>query len=103
MLLAATRPDAVGQAFIVSYGNGVTWKDFFGYYARMLNIKLPNLSLEMIHQQQRQIESLSDPFNIGLSFAASPHAQSVIREIPLVGPGFKIAINAIPNSYEELN
>jgi nucleoside-diphosphate-sugar epimerase len=34
--LATTKRDqSVGQAYVVSDGNAVTWKEFFGYYARM--------------------------------------------------------------------
>ncbi len=40
--LAATRSDtAVGQAYLISDGRPVTWKEFFGYYARMAG--KPNL------------------------------------------------------------
>ncbi len=40
--LAAAKSDtAVGQAYLVSDGNPVTWKEFFGYYARMAG--RPNL------------------------------------------------------------
>ncbi len=31
---------ALGQAFIGSQGTGVEWRDFFGYYARMLRLPL---------------------------------------------------------------
>ncbi|MBM4278684.1 MAG: NAD-dependent epimerase/dehydratase family protein [Deltaproteobacteria bacterium] len=34
--LAATKRDpSVGQAYLISDGNAVMWKEFFGYYARM--------------------------------------------------------------------
>lgn len=34
--LAATRSDiSVGQAYLISDGHPVTWKEFFGYYAQM--------------------------------------------------------------------
>jgi nucleoside-diphosphate-sugar epimerase len=34
--LAATKRDqSVGQAYLISDGIGVTWKEFFGYYAQM--------------------------------------------------------------------
>ncbi len=101
MLLAATRPEAVGEAFTISYGSVITWKEFFGYYARMLNIDLPNITLKMINHEQRQIDKLHNPINMGLSFVASPHAQSVISEIPWVGAGLKQMINTLPNGWKQ--
>ncbi|HVP76848.1 MAG TPA: NAD-dependent epimerase/dehydratase family protein [Thermodesulfobacteriota bacterium] len=34
-LLATKRDSSVGQVYLLSDGNPVTWKEFFGYYARM--------------------------------------------------------------------
>jgi nucleoside-diphosphate-sugar epimerase len=34
-LAAVKRDTSVGQAYLISDGNPVTWKEFFGYYARM--------------------------------------------------------------------
>jgi nucleoside-diphosphate-sugar epimerase len=34
-LAAAKRDQAVGEAYVISDGIGVTWKKFFGYYAQM--------------------------------------------------------------------
>lgn len=100
MLLAATRPEAVGEAFVVSYGSGVTWKEFFGYYARMLGIELPNLTLQTIRQQKRQLAQLRNPLDMGLTFVASPHAQSVVREMPGIGPAVGLALKALPRSVK---
>lgn len=36
LLLAATRPEAEGRDYIVSDGAGVPWREFFGYYGRMV-------------------------------------------------------------------
>lgn len=45
LLLAATRPNAVGEAFLITDGEGRTWRDFFEAYAAMLGRReLPNLS-----------------------------------------------------------
>ena len=34
-LAAAKRDESVGEAYLISDGKAVIWKDFFGYYARM--------------------------------------------------------------------
>ena len=36
LLLAASRPEAIGQVFTMTGGQAVTCKEFFGYYCRML-------------------------------------------------------------------
>ena len=36
MLLAAERPEAVGEAFLISDGAPVTWRELFGRFERML-------------------------------------------------------------------
>lgn len=36
MLLAAVKEEAVGEAFLISDGQPVTWRDFFDRYARMV-------------------------------------------------------------------
>lgn len=41
LILASLKNDAaVGQAFLGSEGTGIEWRDFFGYYARMLELPL---------------------------------------------------------------
>lgn len=39
ILLAATRESAVGEAFLISAENPVSWQDFYGAYEKMLGIK----------------------------------------------------------------
>ena len=36
LLLAATRDEAVGEAFLIASGERVTWRDFIGHYEAML-------------------------------------------------------------------
>lgn len=43
IVLAATHPDAAGGVFTLTDGAGVTTREFFGHYARMLNRPLPVL------------------------------------------------------------
>lgn len=45
ILLAGTRPEAVGQAFFLTDGGGGTWGEFFGHFARMVGCEsLPSVS-----------------------------------------------------------
>lgn len=43
IVLAATRPEAAGGVFTLTGGAGVTTREFFGSYARMLGRRLPVL------------------------------------------------------------
>ncbi|MFN8024582.1 MAG: NAD(P)-dependent oxidoreductase [Acidimicrobiales bacterium] len=43
VLFAASHPDAVGQVFTISGGVGVTCKEFFGHYYRMLDKRGPTV------------------------------------------------------------
>lgn len=39
-LLCAHHPNAIGEAFIATDGEHIKWRDFFDYYAKMLNINI---------------------------------------------------------------
>lgn len=44
LLLAGVKPEAVGEAFLITDGQPCTWAEFFGYYARMIGIEeLPSV------------------------------------------------------------
>lgn len=96
LLLAATRPEAIGEVFVISNGKWVTWKEFFGYYERMLGVDIPHISLETIDYQRSQISRLRNPFYMGLTFIASPHAQSVIKQIPGLNLVFRLFSKVLP-------
>lgn len=100
LLRAAVRPEAVGETFIASYGTGVTWREFFQHYADVLGVELRNLSLETIAQQRKRMDQLRRPHNMGLSFAASPHAQSIVRELPVVGGLVQAAHRRLPSGVK---
>lgn len=45
LLLAGAKPEAVGEAFLVTDGQPCTWAEFYGRYARMMGIEgLPSVS-----------------------------------------------------------
>jgi nucleoside-diphosphate-sugar epimerase len=98
MLLAATRPEAVGEAFLVSSGDHAPWREFFGYYADLLGIDLPNLSREEIATQHRRLQQLRNPVHMALTFAASPRSQVLAHQIPGVGASVDLLTKAIPQS-----
>jgi nucleoside-diphosphate-sugar epimerase len=96
LLLAATRPEAVGEAFIISSGASAPWREFFGYYASLLGIELPNLSLEEIALQRKRLEQLRHPLHMALTFAASPRSQVLAHQIPGIGASVDLLAKVIP-------
>jgi nucleoside-diphosphate-sugar epimerase len=55
ILLAATRDEAVGQAFLVSGAEPVTWRQFYGAFEEMLGLQSTvSLSIEEIEKLRRQ-------------------------------------------------
>jgi nucleoside-diphosphate-sugar epimerase len=48
VLIAAEHDDGVGQAFNISCREGVTNKEFFGHYARMLGVPMPCLPTAVV-------------------------------------------------------
>jgi nucleoside-diphosphate-sugar epimerase len=96
LLLAATHPEAVGETFIASCGSVVTWREFYGYYAQMLGVEMPNLSLKMIDQSRKKLRKLRNPINLGLSFITSPHAQSIVKEFSGPNKILNIGNSVIP-------
>ncbi len=101
ILLASTRPEAVGETFVVSAGTTVTWREFFSYYARWMNVDLPNLTVAAIDEQRRWLADLGKPVGMGLTFLASSHAQSVISNMPGVGGVATLAVRGVPKGLRQ--
>ena len=68
MLLAATRDEAVGEAFLITAEEPVTWKEFYGQHERMLGftstVEMPLEEAEKMFNDLRRRESI---FRSGLS------------------------------------
>ena len=63
MLLAAVKEEAVGEAFLISSHQTVTWREFFARYARMVrNAEMVSMSadelLDSHHQKRRKTRGL---------------------------------------------
>jgi nucleoside-diphosphate-sugar epimerase len=103
MLLAAVRPEAVGEAFVISNGTAVTWKAFFGCYARMLgsDSDLPDRTLDSIDQQVGQFNRLRNPFYMGMTFLASPHANAIIHQVSVLNKSVRVLSGILPKRIKE--
>ena len=45
LLLAGTVPEAAGKSYVIADAGGVSWRDFFGTLAELLDVPKPRLSL----------------------------------------------------------
>jgi nucleoside-diphosphate-sugar epimerase len=69
MLLASVREEAVGQAFLLSGPQPVTWREFYGSYERMLRVSrtvsmTPDEALAHYHACQRRRSLISEGLNL---------------------------------------
>lgn len=74
MILAATREEAIGEAFLVSAEEPVTWREFYGAYERMLGIE------STISMSLREIEELNKPYKKAQSTIGQ--VMTALREHP---------------------
>lgn len=77
ILLAAVKENAVGEAFLISGEQPVTWRDFYGRYARMLGtaemVSMSAVEAEAFYvENQRKVKSILGEM------------LSILREEPLV-------------------
>lgn len=79
ILLAGLRPEAVGEAFIVTDGLDVTWSDFFGHYARLLGVDLSSFPSLRSRSPLVRFGARAREFLEGLLVALSPNPAPLWR------------------------
>lgn len=58
ILIAGYHPRAVGESFLLTDGEKITWREFFGHYAKMVNIDIENIpSVNSIIQRRGRLVS----------------------------------------------
>lgn len=91
MILAATREEAVGEAFLISGAEPVTWKEFFAAYEKALGIKATiSMTYEEIECRLRKQENL---FYQTIYMIRDPRR---LLRTPLAAKTYNMAINQIP-------
>ena len=102
LVLAAVRQEAIGESFVISYGEGVSWADFFGYYAQMLGQDtIPNLTLADISRVRRRARWLKFPLVDAFSYLASPRAKEMFEILPKLNPVFRTTSALVPDRAKE--
>ena len=78
MLLAAVRDEAIGEAFLISGEEPVTWRDFFERYARMIG------SAEMVNMSADEILKAYRAQKRGRKKGVLRETLCILRETPSV-------------------
>lgn len=98
MILAATRDEAVGQAFLISAAEPVTWREFYGAYERMLGIEstIPMRLSEIGHSKRRHTKEPGTIAQVRTALREHPYILDAILELPAVARAYGIAQAVTP-------
>lgn len=93
MILAATRDEAIGEAFLVSAEEPVTWREFYGAYERMLGIESTiSMSLSEIKaSKQRYIKEPGTIAQVRTALREHPDILRAILQLPAVARAYSVA------------
>lgn len=100
MILAATKDEASGQAFLISAEEQVTWRDFYGAYEKMLGVKSTiSMSLSEIRDFYRRYKREHGTVNQVLTaLREHPHILRLILQLPAVNKFYQVAKAIVPNT-----
>ena len=100
MLLAAVRPEAVGEAFLISGGEPVPWLDFFGAYERMLGVQatvsVPLTKVSKIARSQGTLKQI-----IGL-IREKPQARRWLLSLPAIASSYRLMRKVVPKAMWQM-
>lgn len=90
MILAATKDEAIGQAFLISAEDPVTWRDFYGAYEQMLGVESTiSMNLSEIRDFNQRYKKEHGTIN---------QVVTVLREHPYILRGI-LQLHAVNKSY----
>jgi len=103
LMLAAVKPEAVGEAFLVSAEQPVTWRDFFGAYERMLGVQatVPMSAAEARAYYRQQQKHNSTVRRIVRMLRENHAVRTWLRELPAVAGPYKFIQSRFPESRWE--
>lgn len=100
MILAATRDEAVGQAFLISAEEPVTWREFYGAYEKMLGTKSTiSMSLSEVRDFNRRYNREHGTVNqVVTALREHPYILRGILQLRAVNRLYRIAKTTVPDS-----
>jgi predicted dehydrogenase/nucleoside-diphosphate-sugar epimerase len=99
MILAATKDEAIGQAFLISAEEPVTWRDFYGAYERMLGVNSTiSMSLKEIEDFNRRYKKEHGTVNqVMVTLRNNPYILSRILKLPAINKTYRMVETVLPD------
>lgn len=98
ILLAAVRDEAVGQSFLVSGDQPVTWRQFYGAYEQMLGqtstVSLSAAEIRDLRRQERKARGTAR--QILRVLRNNPQLRARMLDLPAVGTPYGLLRGAVP-------
>ena len=102
LYLAATRDEAVGERFIISDGDPVAWREFFGAYSRMCSQQpLRSLTISDVRSLRREQRRKRRTWNqIITGLRKRPDIRRAILRLPPIRSLRKVGQKVLPYSIK---
>ncbi|MBA7626834.1 GDP-L-fucose synthase [subsurface metagenome] len=102
MILAATRDEAVGEAFLISAEEPVTWREFYGAYERMLGFESTiSMSLREVEELNKRYKKAQSTIGqVMTALREHPYILSRILQLPAVSRAYRVASVLTPDSLQ---
>jgi nucleoside-diphosphate-sugar epimerase len=85
MILAASRPDVLGETFLISGEKPVTWRDFYSAFESIIGTRsLIDMSEEDLRQESVKRKRQARPVSRLLSLTRRPDVLAILRALPPV-------------------
>ena len=98
LMLAASEDKAVGEAFLISEEEPVTWREFYGAYERMLGVESTiSMNLREIDERDRRYKKNLSTIGQVMSVLRNPSVRSRIIQLPAVARVYRPVKVIIPD------
>lgn len=97
MILAAVNEQAVGETFLLSYAEPITWRDFFGAYERILGVTATvSMTVHEVEQALRRQEWGQSTFRQALFLLRDPRVRARMMQLPAVRRMYEFTRRLMP-------
>jgi nucleoside-diphosphate-sugar epimerase len=92
MILAASRPDVLGETFLISGEKPVTWRDFYSAFERIIGTRsIIEMAEEELQREAATRKRQTSPMSQLLSLTRRPDVLEVLRALPPVPTAVSLA------------
>ncbi len=102
MILAATRPDVLGETFLISAEQPVTWKTYYDVLQEAIGVKATvEMSVQELEKLVRERARSSKTIPLLMSWARDPKVFSQLARLPLAQTSLKFLRRCLPDRQWE--